>query len=108
MILILQIIFWASLFFILFSYLFYPAILKVLSTFVKKPDLLYTATDQLPRIFVIIAVFNEKKVIGEKIKSLFNSNYPSDKISIIIGSDASDDGTEEIVKEFQKKKPTLN
>ena len=45
-------------------------------------------------------VFNEEKVISEKIRSLLLSDYPSELTEFIIGSDASVDGTDEIMKKF--------
>jgi cellulose synthase/poly-beta-1,6-N-acetylglucosamine synthase-like glycosyltransferase len=47
-----------------------------------------------------MSLFNEEKVIREKISSLLLSDYPSDLIEFIIGSDASVDGTDEIIREY--------
>jgi len=50
-----------------------------------------------------MSVYNEQAVLEEKLNSLVASNYPLNKLSILIGSDASDDGTGEILNEYQKK-----
>lgn len=47
-----------------------------------------------------MSLFNEEKVISEKLKSLSQIDYPKDKINILIGSDCSDDSTNEIVSTF--------
>jgi cellulose synthase/poly-beta-1,6-N-acetylglucosamine synthase-like glycosyltransferase len=57
---------------------------------------------ELPTISILLAVFNEEKVIEEKLKSTFNTNYPIDKIEFFIGSDASNDKTDEIIKKYQQ------
>lgn len=108
MILVLQIIFWVSFFLILHSYILYPAILKYFIRFAKSPGLLYSSSEDLPNVFVIIAVFNEEELIEEKLDSLFNTDYPPEKINIIIGSDASTDRTDDIIKRFQNKSIRLD
>jgi glycosyltransferase involved in cell wall biosynthesis len=84
--------------------LVYPGILKLLSPLFKKHDFVYHANEDLPRVTIIMSVFNEEKVIGEKLESLFKTSYPIDKFSVIIGSDASNDNTDNIIREIQKKK----
>ena len=58
-------------------------------------------------VSVVFAAYNEESVIEEKIHSIFKSNYPSEKISVFIGSDASTDTTEIIVKHLQEDYPNL-
>jgi cellulose synthase/poly-beta-1,6-N-acetylglucosamine synthase-like glycosyltransferase len=67
----------------------------------------YSLTDQLPTIGILMAAYNEEKVIGEKIASVFKTNYPLDKIRFYIGSDASTDTTDQIISEWQKKYPQI-
>jgi cellulose synthase/poly-beta-1,6-N-acetylglucosamine synthase-like glycosyltransferase len=52
---------------------------------------------------IIIAAYNEENVIAQKIQSVIDSNYPLEKISIYVGSDASTDKTNELVEEFKSK-----
>ncbi len=58
-------------------------------------------------ISVVFAAYNEESVIEEKIHSIFKSNYPSNKITVLIGSDASTDQTEIMVIHLQEKYPNL-
>jgi cellulose synthase/poly-beta-1,6-N-acetylglucosamine synthase-like glycosyltransferase len=44
-----------------------------------------------------MAVYNEEKVINEKLRSIFNTNYPEEKLELIVGSDGSTDRTNEIL-----------
>lgn len=53
-----------------------------------------------PSVSVIMPVFNEEKVLSEKIRSLLLSDYPYELTEFIIGSDASDDSTDEIMMNF--------
>lgn len=56
--------------------------------------------DYLPTISVIISVWNEEDVIRRKLTNILNSDYPTQKMEIIIGSDGSDDQTNAIVHSF--------
>ena len=51
-----------------------------------------------PFVTVLMPVYNEEKVLREKVESLLASDYPVHLTEIIIGSDGSTDGTEGIMK----------
>lgn len=98
-----QIIFWVCIVLLIHSYVLYPLILKVLSSNKKINKTLYSLEDTLPTISILLAAYNEERVIEEKIVSTFNTSYPLDKIQFLIGSDASSDDTDSIIARFQKK-----
>jgi cellulose synthase/poly-beta-1,6-N-acetylglucosamine synthase-like glycosyltransferase len=54
----------------------------------------------LPSVSVLIAAFNEEKNIAAKIKNLSELNYPADRLEVLIGSDGSRDGTDNILSEL--------
>ena len=54
-------------------------------------------------VYVIIAVYNEEKVILPKLESVVNSDYPKSKLQIVVASDASTDNTDDIVRSFAKQ-----
>ena len=89
---------------ILQTYFIYPAAL-ILGGKSKResPALNISLT-----VGVIIAAYNEENVIAKKIQSILDSNYPSEKITIYIGSDASTDKTNELVASFQKTHPNVH
>lgn len=95
------IVFWLSVFLVVFSYAVYPLILKLLAAGKKPNNALYDETE-LPFISVIIAAFNEESVIAEKLLSVLKSNYPKEKFEILVGSDASADQTIPLVHELSK------
>ncbi len=89
------IIFWISVFAILHSYLLYPLIIRLLARRSKENDEVFEPHDNLPFVSVILAVYNEESVISEKLRSIFNTTYPEEKIELLVGSDASTDKTNE-------------
>lgn len=61
-----------------------------------------------PLVSVVFAAYNESSIIEAKIRSIYNTNYPIDKLSVWIGSDLSNDGTDEIIRNLQSEFPQLN
>ena len=53
-----------------------------------------------PTVTLIISAHNEEKVIGEKLTNSLRLDYPPDKVSVVVVSDGSTDGTDEIVRSF--------
>ena len=50
-----------------------------------------------PTVSVVIPAHNEETVIGRRIENLLALDYPPDLFTIVVASDASDDGTHAIV-----------
>jgi cellulose synthase/poly-beta-1,6-N-acetylglucosamine synthase-like glycosyltransferase len=85
---------------IFYSYVIFPFILSVL--IVKKKSRRRENFSQ-PLVSVLISVYNEEAVIGAKLESLLAQDYPSERREILVGSDASDDATENIVADYAKR-----
>jgi cellulose synthase/poly-beta-1,6-N-acetylglucosamine synthase-like glycosyltransferase len=101
--LLLAIIFWCCVYLIFHSYVFYPLILKILSSGKKANQQVYKGDDELPYVSILISAFNEEEVIAEKIESIFNGDYPAESFELLIGSDRSDDRTAEIINTYLPK-----
>ena len=86
-----------SSFLILHTYVFYPLFMILIYRNSNHNQLLFYSDDELPSIAILIAAYNEEKVIEKKILSVFNTNYPSSKLKVFIGSDASTDRTDQII-----------
>lgn len=57
--------------------------------------------DVTPKVTVIIPAYNEAKVIREKVENVLRIDYPRECLEIVVASDGSDDGTDEIVREYE-------
>jgi len=102
---ILKSIFWISLLFILYTYLGYPLLLYIQRLF-KKKDVAKRYI--LPRVSIIIAVFNEELYIKRKLENILDIDYPSDRMEVIVVSDGSTDSTDAIVSSFQERNQTVS
>lgn len=90
-----------ALFLVLYNYAVYPIILIILDKFINNPIL--KSKSYQPNITFIIAAHNEEELIEGAIQSINNSDYPQDKIKILIGSDGSTDRTNIILDEYESK-----
>jgi cellulose synthase/poly-beta-1,6-N-acetylglucosamine synthase-like glycosyltransferase len=87
---------------VVYSYLFYPIALQILNwVFEIKPSPVIKE-EALASVSLIIAVYNEEDVLEEKLTNCLEIDYPSDRLEILIGSDASDDGTVKILNRFSQ------
>ncbi|MBL4715012.1 MAG: glycosyltransferase [Bacteroidia bacterium] len=104
-----ELIFWVSLLLMLHSYVIYPLILHFLGRRKKININVFSQNDDLPNVAILLAVHNEEEVIEEKIKSTFDTNYPLEKLELLIGSDNSTDNTNSIVQSigYQNNKVKL-
>ncbi|HPX76731.1 MAG TPA: glycosyltransferase, partial [Bacteroidales bacterium] len=105
MIITLQILFFFLAFLVFHSYVLFPFILYIL-TINKKPK--FSELTEKKEVTIIMSLYNEESVIAEKLDSILNSDYPLDKIKIIIGSDNSNDNTNEIVEAYAKKHKNID
>ncbi len=101
---VLFIIFSLSVIVVFYSYVLFPLILKILAS---NKSFKFTQGNTLSGISVLISVFNEESVIHEKILSVLASDYPSDKIEILLGSDCSTDKTTQIIRELMTKESRI-
>lgn len=92
------VVFGCSVFEVAYSYLLYPVLLSLLAWCFGRSSKL--SADYQPTVAVVISVYNEEKVIAEKLRSVFSAEYPPEKLSVWIGSDRSTDRTDEIVRNF--------
>lgn len=90
--------FWLSIFLIGYAYVLYPVLLFLFDKLVQRPK--FTLTENLPKVSLIIAAYNEEKVIENRIKNCLELTYPKGHLEIIIASDGSDDGTNEVVRNY--------
>jgi len=95
-------LFWLSFCLIAYAYFGYPLVLILLSKKKRKKDTDWSGSTFEPAVSLIIPVYNEERVIDEKIRNTMSLEYPKDKLEILIASDASTDRTKEIVEKYEK------
>ena len=95
----LQTVFWISALLVAYTYVGYPLTIYVLSRlFGRRSQPAEIRDEQTPSLSLLIAAYNEHSVIAERIENALNMDYPRDKLEIVVASDGSTDGTNEIVR----------
>ena len=84
-------------FLIFFAYLGYPLSLYLISMLRRREVRKAPIT---PGVTFIITAFNEEKRIREKLENTLALVYPAELLQIVVASDGSTDGTNDIVREF--------
>jgi cellulose synthase/poly-beta-1,6-N-acetylglucosamine synthase-like glycosyltransferase len=97
-------LFFILLFLAVYPYFFYPLLVSAWSMLAGKP---WEQRAFLPGVSLIISVYNEEKVIAEKLKNALALDYPPDLLEIIVVSDGSTDNTNSIVSSFQDPRIVL-
>ena len=105
---IIETLFWISIFIVFYAHLGYGIFLKVLTLFAKDThsNYLNQANDN-KKVSLIIPCFNEEDIIENKIKNTLNLNYPENLLQVIFIADGSNDGTSSAI-ESSKPKHYLN
>ena len=89
--------FWCAACLMLYTYAGYPLWIYLRSRLHPRPP---RQEPMLPRVSIILAVHNGAALLRQKIDHLLSLDYPRDRMEIVIVSDGSTDGTDDILKEF--------
>jgi len=92
-----EIFFWTCIGLLAYVYIGYPLLVYLVSIFIPKP---LVSGEIEPHVTVLITAYNEEAAIREKIANTLQIDYPADKLEILVASDGSTDGTDEIVKKM--------
>jgi cellulose synthase/poly-beta-1,6-N-acetylglucosamine synthase-like glycosyltransferase len=97
-------VFWSSTAAILYVYLGYPLLVacgaRLRSRLVHKGAC-------TPTVTVVMAVYNEAAVVKAKLENLLALHYPADRFDVVVVSDGSTDGTDEMVKAYSSRNVRL-
>jgi cellulose synthase/poly-beta-1,6-N-acetylglucosamine synthase-like glycosyltransferase len=85
--------------FVTYTYIGYPLLLKLFASF-RSARSEADAPSEWPSISITLAAYNEADRIRATLDSLLALDYPAELRQILVISDASSDGTDEIVKEY--------
>jgi cellulose synthase/poly-beta-1,6-N-acetylglucosamine synthase-like glycosyltransferase len=108
----LEIVFWVLIGAVVYNYLGYPFLLFILSALSQaKSDFLYligrrnrrwaSAVNYVPRVALLMSVYNEEAVIQAKVRNASKLDYPPDRLEFLIGLDAPTDSTAELLSHIR-------
>jgi cellulose synthase/poly-beta-1,6-N-acetylglucosamine synthase-like glycosyltransferase len=84
---------------VVYTYAVYPTFLAVLG---RSPAVSDTVprNEEWPTISITVPAYNEATQIRDTLQSLLRIDYPADRRQIVVVSDASTDGTDDMVDEY--------
>jgi cellulose synthase/poly-beta-1,6-N-acetylglucosamine synthase-like glycosyltransferase len=88
-------VFWTSLGMLVYIYAGYPLVLRVWSMLSHRR---VAAAPCEPTVCLLVAANDEAAVIGRKIENSLSLDYPMSRLAVVIASDGSVDGTNDIVR----------
>ncbi len=94
-----QIVFWTGVAWLAYVYAGYPLCLWLIGrwrTFTPA-----SGADYAPKVSVLMSARNEEKDIAWKVAETLGWNYPTDRLELIVASDASEDRTDDILKSIK-------
>jgi len=91
------VVLWVSIGLLAYHYVGFPLVMFLLSRVRARP---VRAADVTPRVTMIIAAYNEERVIAAKCENTLVLDYPSDKLDVIIVADGSNDATVSIAEAY--------
>lgn len=99
-----KILFWASAFIVVYTYVGYGLVLfglVRLRRLVKgKRPTLAVPTSGHPSLTLVVAAYNEADIMVAKIQNTLALHYPKAQLSLLFVTDGSSDGTPEVIQNF--------
>jgi cellulose synthase/poly-beta-1,6-N-acetylglucosamine synthase-like glycosyltransferase len=101
---VVKVLFWTSLAGILWTHAGYPSAAALLARLrareVRKADI-------TPAVSVIVPAHDEESVIGARVDNLLALDYPAEQLEIVVVSDGSTDGTDQVVAAYAAADPRV-
>lgn len=91
----LEIVFWLCIALLVHTHLTYPLTLLALARLRHRraPSSRFVPDAELPAVSLIIAAHDEERVIERRIANALASDYPRERLEVIVASDGSEDAT---------------
>ncbi|WP_206483090.1 glycosyltransferase [Thalassotalea sp. G2M2-11] len=99
-----SILFFLSLTLLIYTFVGYPAILKLVKSEKTSPPI---KDEKLPELTVLLCIYNSANQLASRIENILASDYPSAKLNILVVSDGSTDNPERIIDKLNTPQITL-
>jgi biofilm PGA synthesis N-glycosyltransferase PgaC len=96
--------FWVAIALLVYVYLGYPLIAWLFRRLRPRP---VVRAPIEPHVTVLVVAYNEAHRIGRRIENLLSSDYPRERLAIIVGSDGSTDETVALARRYEDQGVTV-
>src|SRR6185437_1903068 len=97
-------LFWVCLFVGLYPYAIYPLCVAFLRAI--RPRTVHSDTIT-PTVTVVISAYNEVPYIEATVRNKLAQDYPEALLDVMVASDASNDGTDEVLSQLARQEPRV-
>lgn len=94
---VVEIVFWVCVALLVHTHVTYPLSLALLAR-LRRPRSAPQAPAKLPAVSLIVAAHDEERVIERRIRNALESDYPRERLEVIVTSDGSEDRTVELAR----------
>ena len=84
----------------LYAYFAYPVMLWLLARVKRAPEIIRSEPLEWPRISITLPAYNAQDTLRPVLEALVALDYPADRRQILVVSDGSTDGTDDLVREY--------
>src|SRR5687768_91376 len=99
-----KLLFWLSLGALAWTHVVYPLVTMALARLRPRP---VRQEPIEPTVTVVVAAHDEETVIERRLENLLALDYPAEKVEIVVASDASSDGTDDLVAAVAAREPRV-
>lgn len=98
---LIRFVFWVCCSILVYVYILYPVLIRALAACFGRP---VVRDDRQPTVTVVVTAYNEETSIRAKLDNLAELNYPSERLDVLVASDASSDATEQIAATYDPRR----
>ena len=95
---VLEIVFWVCVALLVHTHVTYPLSLALLTRIRRPRPVAGPSSGELPAVSLIVAAHDEEAVIERRVRNALESDYPRERLEVIVTSDGSDDRTVELAR----------
>ena len=95
-----RLLFWSAAGLLAYTYLFFPLLVLLRAALRSRP---HESGEITPSVTLVISAHNEAASIGAKLENLLSLDYPDGRLEVVIASDGSVDGTDELVRGYAER-----
>lgn len=95
---VLEIVFWVCVALLVHTHVTYPLSLALLTRIRRPRAAPEPSSGELPAVSLIVAAHDEEAVIERRVRNALESDYPRERLEVIVTSDGSDDRTVELAR----------
>ncbi|HKE82978.1 MAG TPA: glycosyltransferase, partial [Vicinamibacterales bacterium] len=83
-----------------YAYVGFPMLAALLGGVCTRRRAIIDRRNERRKVTVVISAYNEERSLDTKIRNVLETDYPHDRLQVLVVSDASTDRTDEIARSF--------